>query len=231
MSLSSLVNEVFLVLDDLLPDKRVNGIDEVVKDRVVVYIHGVSPTFSGKRKVIANHQRVRDFQLLCFDYNPRNHVEQICDQLERFLKQHGDRQYYLFGHSLGGIVIRYFVEFMDGHNIIVRAALVATPHNGTYAAYFRFTKQSALQVVPGSELINKLNSRFNLPVPYLNVWAVGDQCIVPNESGVIYAPNVYNLCVKDRMHYGVLADPRVYRKIMRFFRAKDLKTYPTHKII
>lgn len=56
--------------------------------------------------------------------------------LERFRAQpgHRDAKLVLIGHSMGGLVARYFVDVMGGHEITSKVITLGTPHRGAVNA-------------------------------------------------------------------------------------------------
>ena len=64
----------------------------------------------------------------------------------------------MIGHSLGGIITRYFVEFLDDKKKVQKAALVGTPNHGTYGAYV-YPGEAPKEVRPNTDLLNTLNSK------------------------------------------------------------------------
>ncbi len=226
MSLVSLVEEAFLLAFDLIPDSQhsnhaQNG------DSAVVFVHGYSRVFSGTYDFRRFYELAGRRPLLLFDYDSNDCIEKIAEDFRKFLRAHGDRIYFPVGHSLGGLIVRYFVEFLKDKEIVRRAVLVATPNQGTLAAYAGWG-ESARQMIPGSDFLKIIN-QVELSIPYLNIFTLGDELVIPNENAIL--PDAFNICMPDKRHLSVLSDPRLYQLITDFFRRKGLKTYPTNTLL
>src|SRR4051794_6407653 len=77
-----------------------------------------------------------------------DYVEQICDEL-------GVEQVHLIGHSLGGLVARYYVQRLGGDDRVHTVVTLGTPHGGTLPA--RLLPHPLLRALcPGSDLIAEL---------------------------------------------------------------------------
>lgn len=63
---------------------------------------------------------------------------------------------HLVGHSLGGLIARYFVQRLDGHTRVDVVVTVATPHGGTIAAWLLSPLPLVRQLRPGSDLFTEL---------------------------------------------------------------------------
>lgn len=224
VSLNTVVEEALILGFDLLPDKPhlESGLNS---DELAVFVHGYSGIFSGTNVLKRNYARSMNTPLLLFDYSSRQPIEQISEQLQRFLRQHGDRKYFLVGHSLGGIVVRYFNECVKDKEHVEKAALIATPNRGTKVAYLRF-RESGKQVRPHSEFLASLNLK-QLSVPYINILAQGDEFIIPNHNAIL--SGAWNVIIKDGMHFTILNDQRTYYFIKEFFECKDLNQLPKNR--
>lgn len=105
----------------------------------------------------------------------------------------------LVGHSMGGLIIRYYVQMLDGFREVDRVVTIGTPHaGGTYASYAVFPARwlgflptpgpcevhCADQLLPGSEFYDWLNGPTYrvencAKVDLTNVWSLTDEAILP----------------------------------------------------
>lgn len=76
------------------------------------------------------------------------HIERICEQT-------GSDQVHVVGHSLGGLIARYYVQRLHGDARVRTLVTLGTPHSGTLAAYLLPTPLTK-QLRPGSELLEEL---------------------------------------------------------------------------
>ncbi len=199
--------------------------EDKFKDHAFVFVHGYSflGIISGKNQLQRNHDKItRRKDLLMFEYDVVKPIEQICEEFDKFLKENGDREYHPIGFSLGGLIVRNYVENMGGNKNIKRVALVATPNQGTRAAYLSHTK-SGKQMRPGSKFLKNLNSK-PLSIDYLNIWADRDELILPNKSAILNG--AYNAQIVNKMHLSVLVCKRTYKLLNDFFERPTLQEYP-----
>src|SRR5690606_26327619 len=89
----------------------------------------------------------------------------------------------LVGHSLGGLVARWYVEELGGAARVDRIVTIATPHGGTQAARFAPPPLREAPLVGGAQLVklrHKASSEADLPLTALI--AEEDRVIIPVES-------------------------------------------------
>ncbi len=129
-------------------------------------------------------------------------VEELAWRLHRFVervrRKTGARRVDLIGHSLGGLVIRYYVQMLDGFRSVDRVVTIGTPHSGGTLASYAIKPLRALgwfpegsrgksgdQLLPGSPLYEYLNGPvFRVEncdkVDFTNIWSLTDGLIVPS---------------------------------------------------
>lgn len=88
------------------------------------------------------------------------------------------------GHSMGGLVLRYWLQRLGGDAKVAHYVSMATPHKGTYMGYFG-PGTSARQLRPGSDFLNDLNSGTTLhsDIHYASLWSRTDEIVVPQPNG------------------------------------------------
>jgi len=78
-------------------------------------------------------------------------VEDICDLT-------GAARIHLVGHSLGGILARWYVQELGGHVLVDTAITLASPHGGSLLAALA-PGSAAFDLVPGSPVMRRLARR------------------------------------------------------------------------
>ena len=133
----------------------------------------------------------------------RRHVERVCEQT-------GADHVHIVGHSLGGLIGRYYVQRMGGSELVDTLVTLGSPHRGTHTADLVPTPL-ARQLRPGSELLTELS----LPAPgcrtrLLVVWSQLDQMIVPQCNATLTHPDLHieQLELSDVGHFALPVDPR-----------------------
>ena len=104
------------------------------------------------------------------------HIEQICEQT-------GHDRVHLVGHSLGGLISRYYVQRLAGDRRVESLVTLGTPHDGTAWAHV-VPAPLIRQMRPGSPLIRELAE----PAPDFStrmtaVYSDLDQMVIPTNAG------------------------------------------------
>jgi triacylglycerol lipase len=136
------------------------------------------------------------------------HVEQLC-------AESGYERVHIVGHSLGGLIARYYVQRLGGDERVHTLVCLGTPHSGTKAAHL-VPKRFAGQLRPSSDVIAELAQ----PAPgcrtrFVSVWSDLDQLIVPKRSARIDHPDLAarNMLVRGLGHLSLPVDGRVVHAI------------------
>jgi pimeloyl-ACP methyl ester carboxylesterase len=136
------------------------------------------------------------------------HVEQLC-------AESGYDRVHIVGHSLGGLIARYYVQRLGGDERVHTLVCLGTPHNGTKAALF-VPRRIAGQLRPGSDVIAELaEPAAGCRTRFVSVWSDLDQLIVPKRSARIDHPDltVRNVFVRGLGHLSLPVDGRVVHAI------------------
>jgi pimeloyl-ACP methyl ester carboxylesterase len=123
---------------------------------------------------------------------------------------------HLVGHSLGGIIARWYVQERGGDAAVDTAITVASPHQGTLAALLPFGR-TAQQLRPGSWVLRRLAQTAQpSAVRWFAYYSNIDVLVQPGRSAMITAPalGATNLLVKDHGHLSILLSPRLARSIV-----------------
>lgn len=143
-------------------------------------------------------------------------VEQLCAETE-FERIH------VVGHSLGGLVARYYVQRMGGDQRVHTLVTLGAPHGGTLTARL-LPHGLTRQLRPGSELLTELAE----PAPgcrtrFLSVWSDLDQMILPRSGARIDHPDLSarNVLIRGTGHMSLPVDGRVVHEICSTLGALD----------
>ncbi|PKQ27562.1 MAG: hypothetical protein CVT63_07330 [Candidatus Anoxymicrobium japonicum] len=124
----------------------------------------------------------------------------------------------LVGHSLGGIIARYYLQKLGGWKYVHRAVYLGTPHKGVYWAVFGLATKAGRQLLPNSDLLQELN---NDPsrcknIKCLSVISNFDEMVVPHNSGILDCG--YNKIVNWPIgHWGMVFSNKAIAWIVDFF--------------
>ena len=135
-------------------------------------------------------------------------VEAICEET-------GYERIHLVGHSMGGLVVRYYAQRLGGDERVHTVVTLGAPHGGTQPARL-VPHPVARQLRPGSDVIRELAE----PAPgcrtrFVAFWSDFDEMIVPHASARIEHPDlrVRNVLVQGVGHISLPIDGRVVREI------------------
>ncbi|MFI1706125.1 esterase/lipase family protein [Streptomyces griseoruber] len=162
----------------------------------VVLLHGFidnRSVFVLLRRSLAQHGRHRVESL---NYSPLTcdirtaaellgrHVEEICGRT-------GSTRVDVVGHSLGGLIARYYVQRLGGDVRVRTLVTLGTPHAGTKVVPLANAHPIVRQMRPGSEVIEELSR----PAPgcrthFVSFWSDLDHLMDPLETARIDHPDL-----------------------------------------
>ncbi|HEY2204032.1 MAG TPA: alpha/beta fold hydrolase [Pseudonocardia sp.] len=140
----------------------------------------------------------------------RAEAHELRRHVDRLRERTGSDRVHLVGHSLGGLIGRYYVQRLGGDEAVHTLTTLGSPHRGTAAAYLLPTPL-ARQLVPGSDLFAELAE----PAPrcrtrFLVVWSRLDHLIVPQRNARLEHPdlNIRSLELTNVGHLSLPIHPR-----------------------
>ena len=152
--------------------------------------------------------------LSSFDYgvlttDVRATAQDLAVAVEKLVAESGAEKVHVIGHSLGGLVTRYYVQRMGGHEKVHTVVTLGTPHQGTKLARAGSMLPLVRQLRPDSDLIAELNE----PAPdcdtrYIAFYSDLDQLILPSRNARIEHPDlrVRNVPVRGVGHMSLTND-------------------------
>ncbi|MEV8307009.1 alpha/beta fold hydrolase [Streptomyces flavidovirens] len=195
----------------------------------VVLLHGFvdnRSVFVVLRRSLARHGRHR---LESLNYSPLTcdirtaaellgrHVEEICDR-------RGHPRVDIVGHSLGGLIARYYVQRLGGDVRVRTLVTLGTPHAGTSVAPPMSAHPIVRQMRPGSDVIEELRR----PAPscrtrFVSFWSDLDQLMLPVETACIDHPDLIaqNVRVTGIGHLALPVHPAVAVGIRQALEEQD----------
>ena len=185
-------------------------------DDVVVFVHGLFQTAGVLRPVRERIARETRAETASFSYAPGPGIVRIAERLGELMRElpNGVR-IHLVGHSVGGLVVRWYVQELGRDERVVQTISLGSPFSGTTHARY-FPMQVGRDIVPGSRLLARLaaGARAGERVPHLSITATHDS-IVPNGA---------MLCAGDTLtidgcgHNSLIYHGAVAREIVRRVR-------------
>lgn len=163
----------------------------------------------------------------------RSAAAKLGEEVERVCDETGADQVHIVGHSLGGLLARYYVQCLGGDSRVHTVVTLGAPHSGTLTAHL-LPAPVARQLRPGSDVIAELTA----PAPgcetrFVALWSELDQVVIPQRSGRVHHPDLRatNIRLRDVGHLGLAVDPRVIHAVALALAQldQDLPTSPTHR--
>lgn len=214
------LREVALMPRDLVP---IVPRELCETDDVVVLIHGFFASAGVFRPMKSALAADTDAKIASFTHAPGVPIDRIATSLKRLVDRIPKcRRVHLVGHSLGGIVARWYVQEHGGHERVAQTISLASPFGGTERAR-PFPVLVGRDLCRTSPLLARLRARAHEhDVPHTSLVADSDSMVVPTESAVF--PRGDAIVLPGRGHNSLLFDPESIATVVgriRALRAKE----------
>lgn len=183
-------------LDDLPPVQR--GLllgDVVAAGTPILLVHGLIDNRSIFTLLRRALQRRGFGRIITLNYSPftqdvRTAATRLAREVEKTCNETGYERVHVVGHSLGGVVARYYVQCLGGDSRVHTLVTLGSPHHGTHAAYL-LPQRLVRQLRPGSTLMGELAAPVSAcRTRFVAFWSDLDQLIVPKRSARIDHPDL-----------------------------------------
>ncbi|MEU6356961.1 alpha/beta fold hydrolase [Streptomyces sp. NPDC047072] len=183
----------------------------------VVLLHGFidnRSVFVLLRRSLAQHGRQ---QIESLNYSPltcdiRAAAELLGRHIEGICERTGSREVDIVGHSLGGLIARYYVQRLGGDLRVRTLVTLGTPHSGTRVVPLADAHPIVRQMRPGSDLLEELSR----PAPgcrthFVSFWSDLDHLMDPPETACVDHPDLHaqNVRVTGIGHLALPVHPAV----------------------
>lgn len=195
-------------------------------DSPVLLVHGMSSNraiFHVLRRGLrqAGFRRVAELNYCWLSNDVRSAARLLADEVERVCEASGHERVHVIGHSLGGLVARYYVQRMGGDARVHTLVTLGAPHHGTLAAMVPLPHQTIRQLRPGSDVLVELAG----PAPGCGTRFVAfhsdlDELIVPTANARLDHPDlqISNVPVRAVGHVSLPLHSRVVGEVCRVLR-------------
>jgi pimeloyl-ACP methyl ester carboxylesterase len=186
----------------------------------VLLVHGLVDNRS-VFSVMNRGLRRRGFTHVCsWNYSPlltdiARGADDLGRHIERICEQTGHDRVHVVGHSLGGLISRYYVQKRGGDRRVESLVTLGTPHHGSVWAHVVPTPLIR-QLRPGSPVIRELDeSAPDCRTPITAIYSDLDQMVVPTNSGRCDHPDLQarNVLVRGVGHMSLPRDRRVVDEV------------------
>jgi pimeloyl-ACP methyl ester carboxylesterase len=186
-------------------------------DDVVVFLHGLFATAGVLRPLRERLERHPRVHAAALSYPPGPGVRSLVKRLGALLAELPDQVHvHLLGHSLGGVVARYYAQEV-GDPRIVQTISMASPFAGVRTARLLGGVELARDLSPNSGLLRKLRlgGHRHLRVPHLSIVAEHDRMIGAPLSHALPGGEVFLVrCGHNRLLYHPAAAKAVESRIV-----------------
>ncbi|MFJ3711001.1 alpha/beta fold hydrolase [Streptomyces sp. NBC_01387] len=137
------------------------------------------------------------------------HIEEICLRT-------GHHEVDIVGHSLGGLIARYYVQRLGGDTRVRTLVTLGTPHAGTQVAQLASAHPLGRQMLPHSDVIEELRRpAAGCRTRFVSFWSDLDHLMIPIEAACIDHPDllVTNVRVSGIGHLALPVHPAVAARI------------------
>ncbi|MDX6261952.1 MAG: triacylglycerol lipase [Kribbellaceae bacterium] len=185
-----------LTLSGLTPAQRSLLVGDVrAAGTPILLAHGIidnHTVFALMRRQLVRRgfTRIQTFSYSPLTLDVRSTAERMGAEVERLCEESGSDQIHIVGHSLGGLIARYYVQRLGGSERVHTCVTLGTPHQGTFAARL-FPWPLIKQLRPDSDLMTELAE----PAPdchtrFVAFYSDVDQLIVPQRRARIRHPDL-----------------------------------------
>lgn len=207
-----------LTVADLPPLQRALHVGDVeAAGTPILLVHGIFDNRS-VFALLRRGLRRRGFNTVAtMNYSPfttdlRDAATLLAQRVEAICAQTGYDRIHIVGHSLGGLVARYYIQRLGGDARVHTLVTLGTPHGGTHAARVAPPYLLVRQLRPGSSLLAELDA----PAPgcrtrVLAFWSDIDRLVVPQRNARVEHPDlaVRNVLVRGVGHLSLPIDGTV----------------------
>jgi triacylglycerol esterase/lipase EstA (alpha/beta hydrolase family) len=224
-----------LTLEGLpLSQRGLFGADVAAATTPIVLIHGIVDNrtiFTRLRRGL----RRRGFGCIrAFSYGPhttdvRETAARLGAFVEELCEETGSDQVYVVGHSLGGLIARYYAQCLDRSDRVHTLVTLGTPHHGTHAARL-LPHRLVRQLCPDSDLIAELDQPSDCATNFLCFHSDLDHLIVPAHNARLQHPDLRaaNVAVRGVGHLSMPINGGIVHQICAAFARRPAEAERGH---
>ncbi len=186
----------------------------------IILVHGVVDNHTIFTLLRRSLMRRGFGRTISLNYSPlTDDIRRVAKRLNRVVesvcRETGYERVHVIGHSMGGLIARYYVQHLGGDARVHTLVTLGTPHQGTAPAKL-VPHNVARQLRPDSPIVAELSE----PAPgcqtrMVAVWSDLDQMIIPKRNARIEHDdlNARNVFVRGVGHMSLPVDGRVVHEI------------------
>lgn len=183
-------------IEDLAPVQRGLAIHDVeAAGTPILLVHGMADNRSiftllrlGLRRRGFGRVTSMNYSILTGDV--RAAAAKLAEEVEALVAETGYERIHVIGHSMGGLIARYYVTRLGGDERVHTLVTLGSPHQGTYTAY-AWHSQLTRQLRPGSPLMQELQQPVTAcRTRFLCYWSDLDQLMFPQRTAALEHPDL-----------------------------------------
>ncbi len=187
--------------------------------RPVIVLHGYAMNRANFLPLAYRLARAGLGPIVGFEYWTLGRTAAAARQLAWFVEHvqnmTGAPQVDLIGHSMGGVVGRYYVQLLGGDGTVANLVTLGSPHVGTDVAELGVGHPTR-ELLVGSKLVTRLAAA---PAPrdtrVLTIFSHADALVPAHTQLALEIPRAERIVYDDLGHVGFLGSRRVARDIIR----------------
>lgn len=196
-----------------LPGARQQG------PRPVIVLHGYAMNRANFLPLAYRLARAGLGPILGFEYWTLGRTAAAARQLAWFVElvqaRTGAPQVDVIGHSMGGVVGRYYVQLLGGDGAVANLVTLGSPHLGTDVSEFGIGHPTR-ELLVGSKLVQRLAAA---PAPQdtrvLTIFSHADALVPAHTQLALDIPRAQRVVYDDLGHVALLGSRRVARDIIQ----------------
>ncbi len=190
-------------LEHLPPSQRGLAVQDVeAAETPILLVHGMIDNrsiFTVLRRGLVRRGfgRIETINYSILTGDIRSAAARLGAEVERIVEETGYERIHVIGHSMGGLIARYYVSRLGGDAHVHTLVTLGTPHHGSYLAY-SWNNGLTRQLRPGSALMDELAGPVkDCQTRFLVYWSDLDQVVVPQRNAALHHEdlNVHNVAL------------------------------------
>lgn len=145
----------------------------------------------------------------------RDAAARLAAEVELLVAETGYERIHVVGHSMGGLIARYYVQRLGGHERVHTLVTLGTPHGGTRLAHL-WPSNLCRQLRPGSDVLREMDEAApGCDTRFICYWSDLDQMIAPQRNGRLVHGDlaVRNVLVRGVGHMSLPIQRRLVHEI------------------
>ncbi len=195
----------------------------------IVLVHGYIHNRSAFLVMAASLRRAGFQHVHGLNYNPLRHpiptlAEMLAIEVDRVLGATGADRCMIVGHSMGGMVARYYTQEFAQPGTIDTVITLASPHRGTYTAHLGIGPAAA-QIRPGTAFMRRLEEGARpSSTRWLSYYSDLDIMVTPAVSAKLVHPalKATNIRLHNTGHLSLLLSGEALRSIIDHLADREL---------